>query len=380
MSFPGVFFACSRRKKKMRNNFPGKEQILKIRRPFGWSILLAAIFLLILLVLAETAARTNFVREALPAPSIASGHRKLDLKLFAIDKLTREEGRVDCIFLGGSDVNAAINPGLFSRVFEQQTGQKLICFNFGLAGFIPPGAALMAKILVERYRPRLLVWGFSPVSFGDDFKKRPEVIVIRTPWCRYQLGDFNFEGWLTEKSHAYRYFLRFRTWLERPDYSDELSNREGRISKYGYLKAERAEKFMPFKRDKEKANRYRKILSNFDMAAESIAALEQILRLTAHTTIILADIPVHPRLFMLHEKGIGIYRKTASYIKKRAGQKGVLFLSTNRFDFIPEKGFKDIIHMNTIGSGIFSRWLAKKIARAFKKYKNGSLLSQGEAK
>jgi hypothetical protein len=351
----------------MKNRSTEKERTLKIRRPFGRTILLAAILLIILLVLVETAARTDFVRDALPAPSIASGHNKLDLKLFLLDNLIKEAGRVDCIFLGGSDANAAINPEIFSRVFEKRTGEKLICFNFGLAGFIPPAAALIAKILVEKYHPRLLVWGFTPSTFGDEFKRKPTGIVTRNPWCRYRLGDFNFEGWLTEHSYAYRYFLRFRTWLERPDYSDELSKREERISKYGYHTPERIGRVMRFKRDEEKENRFREILSKFDIAVKAAAALEQVLRLHSQTKIVLVDIPVHSDLLTLHERGVDVNRKIAAYIKKRAGQKGVLFLSANRFGFIPEKGYKDLSHMNTTGAKIFSRWLGRQIAKAVRK-------------
>jgi len=351
----------------MKNKSAREGQTLKIKRPFGRTILLAAILLIILLVLVETAARTNFVRDALPTPIIASGHKRLDIKLTLLDDLVKEEGRIDCIFLGGSDVNAAINPGLFNRTYGKKTGEKLICFNFGLDGFIPPAAAVMAKILVEKYHPRLLVWGFSPTSFGDEFKRKPTGIVTQNPWCRYRLGDFNFGGWLTEHSYAYRYFLRFRTWLERPDYFEKLSIRGEKTSKYGYHTPERIGRIMHFKRDEEKENRYREMLSKFDIAVEAAAALEQVLRLKKKKKIILVDIPVHPGLLTLHERGVAAHRKTALYIKKRAGQKGVLFLSTNRFDFIPQKGFRDINHMNTIGSGIFSRWLGRQVGRAVSK-------------
>ena len=339
---------------------------MKIRRPFGRAILLAVLFLFILLALAEFAARTDFVRDALPAPSIASGHNKLDLKLFLLDNLIAETGRVDCIFLGGSDMNAAINPELFSRVLEKRTGQKLICFSFGLDGFIPPAAALMARILVDKYHPRLLVWGFSPTSFGDEFKRKPTTIITQNPWCRYRLGEFNLEGWVTEHSYAYRYFLRFLIWLERPDYSDELSKREGRLSRYGYLTPERVRKAMPYKRNREKEKRFREILSGFDIAAEAAAALEQVLQLRSQTKIIMVDIPVHSKLLNLHERGVEVRHKTASYIEKRTGQAGVLYLPINDPGFIPRKGFKDINHMNTFGAGIFSRWLARKIARAIR--------------
>lgn len=348
----------------MRTNSPGKERTLKIKRPFGRTLTLSFIIIVILSVLLETTARLDSVQSVLPSPTIASGHRRLDLKLFFLDRLVKEEGRVDCIFLGGSDMNAALNPGLFSRVFEEKTGEKLICFNFGLAGFIPQAAALMARILVEKYHPRLLVWGFSPISFGDEFKRKPATIVKQNSWCRYRLGDFNFEGWLTEHSYAYRYFLRFRTWLERPVYARSLSSREGRLSKYGYLPAERTGKFILFKQDEEKEIRYKEILADFDISVKAATALEQVLRLGSRTKVVLVDVPAHPAVLTLHERGAGAYRKALSYVKKRAGQRGVLFLAHDRFDFIPGKGYKDLGHMNTIGAKLFSRWLGRQMAKA----------------
>lgn len=351
----------------MKNKFLKEAQTLKVKRPFGRTLGLTLIFLIFLPAFFEVAARLEFIQALLPAPSIASGHNGLDLKLFLLDNLIKKTGKIDCIFLGGSDMNAAVNPELFSQVFEKHTGQKLICFNFGLAGFIPPAAALMAKILVKKYHPPLLVWGFSPASFGDEFKRKPASIINHTPWCRYWLGDFTLDGWLAEISYAYRYFLRFRIWLERPDYAEVLLGREERLSEYGYLKAERVKTFIRFKRDIEKENRFRDMLSKFDVAIEATAALEQVLRLHSQTKIVLVDIPVHPQVLTLHDRGADIHRKTASYIKKRAGQKKVSFFFNNRPGFIPEKGFKDLNHMNTIGAKIFSRWLGRQVANAVRK-------------
>lgn len=313
--------------------------------------------------LAEITARSSFVRKALPAPSIGSGHRRLDIKLELLDRFVRQEGRLDCLFLGASDVNLGISPEAFNRTYESQSGRTIASFNFGLDGFVPPAAAVMAGILVKKYRPHWLIWGISPASFSDNLQKNTAQIVRRNPWCRYWTGSFNLEGWLCEHSAAYRYFLRFRIWLERPEYSRSLSQREAQTLMSGVPARNNAgvtdavgEKF-------EREARRRRILQRFTIKPESLAALDVIVGLRSQTQVVLLEVPVHPRFYGFYGNGAVDHQKALRIIRERAERGGAFFLSPPR-GLVPEEGFANSNHMNGMGAGVFSRWLAVQVKQA----------------
>ncbi len=313
--------------------------------------------------LGEFAARLPLVRRALPAPSIGSGHRRLDIKLELLDRFVREEGRLDCLFLGASDVNLGISPEEFGRAYASQGGKEIAAFNFGLDGFIPAAAAVMADILVKKYRPRWLIWGISPASFSDNLQRKTPQIVRRHPWCRHMTGSFNLEGWLCEHSAAYRYFLRFRIWLERPEYSRGLSQREARTLRTGEPARSHDDLTGVWGAEFEREARRRRVLEGFAFNPESLAALDAVAGLGRQTRVVLLEVPVHPRFYGLYGNGVADHQKALLRIGKKAERGGALFLSPPR-ELVPEAGFANSNHMNGWGAGVFSRWLGSRLKQA----------------
>ena len=184
---------------------------------------------------------------------------------------------------------------------------------------------------------------------------------MHNPWCRYWSGERSFEGWLTEYSFAYRYFLRFRIWLEQPQYSEILSRREENTTKYGFTTSKRVVRFKP---KPEKRARLREVLADFEVAEESAAALETILGLRSLTEVIIVEVPLHPLAVSLYEEGEKVPAKINAYISKRARHHGVLFFPTAQLGIVPAGGFRDINHMNRRGSRIFSRWLTNRVRKS----------------
>lgn len=336
---------------------PGSSQAF--RRSLALALALAAA----VAALGEIAARSNLVRRALPAPSIGSGHRRLDIKLELLDRFVREEGRLDCLFLGASDVNLAISPEEFGRAYAAQGGKELAAFNFGLDGFVPPAAAVMADILARKYRPLWLVWGVSPASFGDNLQRKTTQIVSRHPWCRHMTGRPNLEGWLCEHSAAYRYFLRFRIWLERAEYSRGLSQRENRTLRTGEPARSHDDRTEAWDAEFEREARRRRVLEAFALKPESLAALDAVAGLAPPTQVVLLEIPVHPRFYGLYGNGVADHQAALLRIGKRAERGGALFLSPPP-GLVPAEGFANSNHMNGWGAGVFSRWLGARLRQA----------------
>lgn len=328
-------------------------------RTLGATLALAAA----LVGIAEIAARSGFVRRALPAPSIGSGHPRLDIKLELLDRFVREEGRLDCLFIGASDVNLSIDPEEFAGAYASAGGRRPVTFNCGLDGFVPPATAVLAGILVEKYRPHWLVWGVSPASFSGDVRKRNDQIVHGHPWFRHWTGSANLEGWLIEHSAAYRYFLRFRIWLERPNYSRTLSLREAQISRAGVADWKKARLVDEAAGGGiEKAARQRRAPEDFTPDLESLAVLDAIIGLGERTQVLVLEIPVLPRFYRLFANGAFDHRGALRSIRSRAERCGALFISPPP-GLVPEQGFANLNHMNGLGAGVLSRWLALQVRR-----------------
>ncbi|MCK4766009.1 MAG: hypothetical protein KAW12_27670 [Candidatus Aminicenantes bacterium] len=339
---------------------------MKLKKPFGYTIGAAFIFLIILLALAEIAARSDSVRSALPAPSMGGAIKSFGMKFAYLDRLVEKKGRVDCIVIGSSMILLGIDPPAFSRAYKARTGREMICFNFGLGGFLPPGTAIAAKILVEKYKPKLLLWGINPISFRAKFKQGPVDFLEKIPWVRYRRGDFNFEGWLTDLSYAYRYFLRFRVWSEQPEYSRGITKAESFISKYG-RKVKKTNKLIPLKPKPGKLKRFRRNLTDSRGAKKALTAFKKVLKLRSQTQVVIFEIPVHRSVLPLYRDGAEGHYRVVSYIKKQANRRGIMFFPTMHLDLIPDEGWSNLNHMNNYGALVFSTWLGEQIAQAVKK-------------
>jgi hypothetical protein len=138
-----------------RLNFP-RPITLQLSFPFGKTIALAGVILLALLGIGEAICRTSWARDRLVAPSLDINFETLDVKIDLLAKLADREP-IDCVFVGSSMVNRGIDIEVFEKVFNQQTGESITCFNLGLGGTSASEAAALAEIVIDTYHPALLV-------------------------------------------------------------------------------------------------------------------------------------------------------------------------------------------------------------------------------
>lgn len=347
-----------------------RKQKYPLQFPFGRTLGLALILLIILLGLAEIGARTDFIRTALPAPSLGGPIQTLGIKFAYLNDLIKKEGHVDCIFVGSSMVLVSLDSEIFSNAYKTHTRKNIVCFNFGTKGFLPPAVAILTRILTEKYQPKLIVWGLSPISFSNKvIQERTKKLLMNIPWSRYRLGDFNVEGWLSDISYAYRYYLRFRIWMEQPEYSKALMRLEPKISRYG-RRVKRSNKLTALVPKKKKISKVLEKLTNFKLPKKATDAMEQLMQLDSQENqvqVIIVEIPVHKRILSLYGRGSKDHYRTISYINKRVKHHGIFFIPTMHLNLIPDEGWSNLNHMNNLGAQIFSSWLGEQIGQAVKK-------------
>ena len=194
---------------KRPNIFPS----LLITPPFG-GVLVGAILLLISFVLVgEGIIQIGIGGRLWPEPLLGTINAELDLKIQILDALVKKEP-IDCIFLGSSQTDTAINPAIFSAEYQQLTGNKINCYNFGLGTLTAGPAGQVTRLLVQRYHPKYLIWGISARDFSRDFGELSRSFKD-DPWIKYSSGEPNAAGWLSENSMFFRLASQSRSFLNR---------------------------------------------------------------------------------------------------------------------------------------------------------------------
>ncbi|HEX3053651.1 MAG TPA: hypothetical protein VHP83_23530 [Aggregatilineaceae bacterium] len=332
-----------------------KSSTLRLRFPFGQTLLLAFLILVLLSALLEVAAR-QFLDDYPTA--IGSANLDLDVKIYALDQLVAEKGRVDCIFFGSSVVLNGIDPDRFALTYREQTGEDLICYNFGMLALTARTAGVLSEILIERYHPRLLVYGLTirDLAAGASDANRIYQDVTRTPWIRYQRGEFDVEGWLADHSHAYRHYLAYRSWIS-PTFASRLSDfTDAPPSGYVPFHATRALDW-----NQIEAPLY---FEHFEIDPADWQGFEQLLA-TAGTQLVLLEMPLPSQLLAKFSGGAEAYAASIDSFAAAAAAKQVPLWTTTHLNLIPDEDWaEDAHHLNNAGAQIFSAWLAEYLAQA----------------
>ncbi|MBE0582280.1 MAG: hypothetical protein IH612_00800, partial [Desulfofustis sp.] len=138
------------------SNFPS----IQIKRPVGGIILRALVLLLVFLAALEGAARTSFVQNKLEVASLGNYHYQFEIKWFHLQRYVKTNGGVDVIFLGSSLVNSGVQPEAVNQAWTAESGQPpLRIFNFGVEGLTIEPNSVVARLLVETYHPKVIVFG-----------------------------------------------------------------------------------------------------------------------------------------------------------------------------------------------------------------------------
>ena len=314
---------------------------------------MALLLLAVIWLIGEGIIRAGVSLNVWPEPLLGTANAEMDIKIQELDRIARENP-VDCIFLGSSQLDTAINPAVFSEEYAASTGERLNCYNFSLGTLTAGPAGKIATMLVYRYHPKLLVAGISARDFSRDFGElaRP---LMADPWVRQKLADPNPGGWLTENSQFYRFLGQARV-LVNPDYQEFRARMLPELAPDGFLRytgndltIDTAE-FIP----------------KYKLNAEDLSGLDEVMAMKDQgVKVILLEVPVYPDFLPHYVEGDAIkyFSEFRNPIQQRVDVYGVPFVYSQEEigTYISTSRWNDVKHLNTRGAEIFSRWFAKKL-------------------
>jgi hypothetical protein len=342
-----------------------RAQTLNLTRPLspGFVVMMLA-FVALLLAIGEVILRTDMVQARLTAPSIGSRHWHLARQVHRLETMARKEGAPDCLFLGNSMVWRGIDVEAFQTAYEQTTGEPIRCFNFGVDALTAAGAGPLAQLLVEQYRPKLLIFGTDARDFSTPIDSEETQVILETPWLQYRLGNWSLDGWLHEYSYVYRYRRHIRE-IMRFFYRDAL-RREPDRGLDGFDSDDAVGAFVQEPPDpadsRQHIQYYYSRLSDYVIRSENLAALQQIVdQQTAGVRVLVVEMPVPETYMYFFGNDVADYEHFIDTMKVFLQDSQTPFWQTTPLGLIPDDGWVDYSHLNTAGARLFSSWLGHQV-------------------
>ncbi len=334
--------------------------VLRLHWPFGRTVVLGLVLAAAIAGVVELAARNRSLRERLPPETFGGGLVQLDRKLVLLGEMVERQGPVDCLFVGSSQVYRGIDPEIVDRNLRQAAGEGIRSFNFGLGGMSETSEPAVARILLEKFHPTLMVVGAS--SYGLHERKdrdQFESHLATSPWFRYQGGDFSVGGWLSEHSVAFRQYSGYLFWREQTGEAEQkLRLAVENMSANGFGAFEPGE-FRGIDRGAIRA------LRRYQVSPDRLASLSELLRLRSPgLELLVVELPVSETALQHYGGGEFDHQQGLDAIEKLAAQHGVPFWRFPADRAIPADGWADFIHLNRTGAEAYSRWLGEQLREA----------------
>lgn len=319
--------------------------------PVSRGLLYFFLTLVIFTVTAELVARSP-LGSRLPAPSVRAESFLFDAKVYQLEQQVRNDGGIDCIFIGSSVTNSDIDPEIIERTYRELTGETIRCFNFGYPAMTIDNADAFLKAVNDKFHPRLIIYTFLPrdltdVTYTVDFLER-------SPW--FETESFTPAGWLTNHSYAYRYFQTWRYLLLPPNRAKRLLEIENLTAK-GFQPTFDIREPYP-----EKINLTEESLEEVWQTERPRAGLEQLLTNGKDVSILLIEAPI------FHEPGAdSLWRVYETVyipaLEALAQNAGVTYIRSQEVAVgIPREHWYDHLHFNFDGAETFSQWLGSVLA------------------
>lgn len=333
---------------------------LRLNAPFGKTLALAFLLVVLLVGGAEVTARVVAAQAPGLVPSVGSRHRQFEISLARLYAAQRA-GSLDCVFLGSSVVYRGIDPAIVAQSYQATAGQPIHCFNFGVSGLSATAAAGLAEIVVEQFHPALLVYGTTAHDYASALDA--ETVIEDTPWVRYQLGEPDAEGWLVDHSLALRYWLVYRDWM-KPYYARSLrssAQEEAQIRPDGFNPRQGtvldAQGQLPAKAARRLARDY----ARYTRSPRQEQGLERLLALsTRGVRVVVVEMPVHPRMKDYFPHGAQDYQAFVETVGPAVERRGATWWRSAAD--IPDTGWYDLGHLNGEGAARLSEWLGARMA------------------
>lgn len=347
---------------------------LKLTRPQSFTLLHAVILFLVICLTGEMFARSSFVQDYAPYQAYGTNHTQLEIQLTNLDTFTREHGKPDCFIFGSSQAFRDIDPEVFGKAYESNGGEHLTCYNFGITGSQVSTTSILNKILIQKYKPRLVVIGTSFLDYTEGRELQIDDRFKENDWLEYETGKFSVNGWLLENSYAWR-FLTLVSYsapfnMEFIQVLREAHKWDGEIASSGFaLSNVGIDPRVPV--DQGFVKNLAGELGKFRASERNLSALEQIIldSQAEGAQVLVAEMMYHPALLDLkdnsgnprinHEKVLAFQKMINDRILGIAQKNNVTFLEFDPHLAVSNRGWYDLYHLNRTGAEIFSAWLGK---------------------
>lgn len=342
---------------------------MKLKWPFGLTALFTLLALLMLFGGLECLLRIDHLHPYLIRliPSLGGRHLQMEEQLARLEEMVAVDGHVDCVMLGSSLVWLGFDPPVFEDAYKQAAGQDVHCFDLGIETLPANAASLIARVVVQRYHPRLLIYGTSARDYAIDISDENSRVVYDTPWLQYQAGKQTPWNSFVSNSYAFRYMGRLGDLLK----FDEGTWTDLRSAPAtGFLGKTGAALPVHFEAAARDAARW---FRPYEIRPVNLDALSEIAGLKQGTTdVIVVEMPVSDGYFAYMEKGKEDYDRFIQAVSERLAADDTIFLRSMTDNPIPASGWWDKSHMNKTGADKFSQWLAQQIADLVRAGKIGS--------
>ena len=340
-------------------------------RSVGGVLLRAVLIVLVVLGAAEGIARLPGVQRAFEIQSLGNYHYQFEIKWFQLERYVEANGGVDVLFLGSSLVNSGIEPEALNQAWTTTTGEPpLRAFNFGVEGLtIEPNSAV-ARLLVETYHPRAIVFGTEIRDYAANNGVETAENFLSDAWVQYRLnGTFSLRGWLAEHSAAYRYFMAYRNWMTW-DFAENHSTvirRTDALTAAGYDVENRVAEDPhkpPDRSDPEDAEAF-EVFAEYELADSRRENLADLLKMheSGQTLVLIVEMPVVPEFYQFFPQGEAARAEFVESVSTMTEAAGSWFLPAMPQDLIPENGYSDRVHLSKFGAPALSEyiggWLAE---------------------
>jgi hypothetical protein len=343
------------------------KRVPLLRKPILSVLLSLIIFLFIFGTSSELIARSAWFEKISPYRSVGNYHYQFEIKWFRLQDFVEQNGGVDIIILGSSLANTGMDPDVIASAFTEQTGVKPRIFNFGVEGLTIAPNSIVARILVERYHPALLIYVTEMREFvagsGLDYETR----FLADPWLQYEGGNMNFRGWMVDHSATLQHYLPFRNWM-RADFLETLPlylKRTHDTTPSGYELDRLIGKNIdatPDVHNPEDAKDFA-AYGQYQIDPSRLENLATILDLShnVQTKILVVEMPVHPTFYDF-VGGARVHQKFQQTIKAFVELNAGSFLPAETCNDIPLEGRSNRWHLNYIGAPIFSKCLGQQLS------------------
>jgi hypothetical protein len=250
--------------------------------------------------------------------------------------------------------NDGPDPTLIEEAYRAQTGSSIHCFNFGLPAMFLETSGELARALVNRFHPKLLVLILSARNFetGVDFPIR---YVSSSDWSRQNLGQTSLRGWAVNSLYGYRYYLSLQYWLtptNRKRFADtwHAITREGFTPVYGFGEQHQFSAPGPkFQRTNGLAQK----------------GYEELLELQHDgVNLLIIDAPIRPDFYAAYHDNY--FQPYIDYMQSTLAKNEIPFWLTKDLSHtIPSDGWYDLQHVNEKGVPLLSAWMGKQLAQNY---------------